>query len=154
MLDAVATIILAGMMFLPIINLVVGTVAGTCLFGVAGGFAGAALAFLITIAGFTRGLGKPAALGQLVAAMEKSFFTKARNEEAPWLRLDRQKGNEDMDQAFQPNTVAEVANATMTEVAEAALDQYDNVLVMVRRNPFLSVAIAAGVGFSLALMLR
>jgi hypothetical protein len=43
MLDAVATIILAGMMFLPIINLVVGTVAGR----VAGGFAGAALAFLI-----------------------------------------------------------------------------------------------------------
>ena len=47
MLDAVATIILAGMMFIPIINLVVGTIAGTCLFGVAGGFAGAALAALI-----------------------------------------------------------------------------------------------------------
>ena len=74
MLDAVATIVLAGMMFLPIINLVVGTVAGTCLFGVAGGFAGAALAFLITIAAFTRGLGKPAALGQLVAAMERIIF--------------------------------------------------------------------------------
>jgi ElaB/YqjD/DUF883 family membrane-anchored ribosome-binding protein len=57
-----------------------------------------------------------------------------------------------MDQAFP--TVPEVASATMTEVAEAALDQYDNVLVMMRRNPFLSVAIAAGVGFSLALMLR
>ena len=52
MLDAVATIILAGMMFIPIINLVVGTVAGTCLFGVAGGFAGVALAVLITIAAF------------------------------------------------------------------------------------------------------
>ena len=49
MLDAVATIILAGMMFIPIINLVVGIIVGTGLFGVAGGFAGAALAFLITI---------------------------------------------------------------------------------------------------------
>ena len=47
-----------------------------------------------------------------------------------------------MDQAFP--TVPEVASATMTEVAEAARDQYDNVLVMMRRNPFLSVAIAAG----------
>jgi hypothetical protein len=51
-----------------------------------------------------------------------------------------------MDQALQPSTVAEVASATMTEVAEAARDQYDNVLVMMRRNPFLSVAIAAAGG--------
>jgi ElaB/YqjD/DUF883 family membrane-anchored ribosome-binding protein len=59
-----------------------------------------------------------------------------------------------MDEAFQTSTVAEVANATMTEVAEAARDQYDNVFVMMHRNPLSSVAIAAGVGFSLALMLR
>jgi hypothetical protein len=50
MLDAVAAIILAGMMFIPIINLVVGIIAGACMFGYLGGFAGAALAFLITIA--------------------------------------------------------------------------------------------------------
>jgi hypothetical protein len=34
MLDAVATVILAGMMFIPIINLVVGIIVGTGLFGV------------------------------------------------------------------------------------------------------------------------
>ena len=50
MLDAIATIILAGMMFIPIINLVVGIIAGACMFGFSGGIAGAALAFLITIA--------------------------------------------------------------------------------------------------------
>ena len=50
MLDAVATIILTGMMFIPIINLVVGIIAGACMFGFPGGIAGAALAFLITIA--------------------------------------------------------------------------------------------------------
>jgi hypothetical protein len=50
MLDAVATIILAGMMFIPIINLVVGVIAGACMFGFSGGIGGATLAFLITIA--------------------------------------------------------------------------------------------------------
>jgi predicted membrane protein len=50
MLDAVATIILAGMMFIPIINLVVGILAGASMFGFPGGIAGAAVAFLITIA--------------------------------------------------------------------------------------------------------
>jgi len=74
MLDAVATIMLAGMMFIPIINLVVGTIAGTCLFGVAGGFAGAALAVLITIAALNRGVGKPAAPRQLAATMEHLFL--------------------------------------------------------------------------------
>ena len=49
MLNAVAIVLLAGMMFVPIINLVVGVIAGTCLFGMAGGFAGAAIAALITI---------------------------------------------------------------------------------------------------------
>ena len=50
MLDAVATIILAGMMFIPIINLVVGIIAGASMLGIPGGIGGAALAFLITIA--------------------------------------------------------------------------------------------------------
>jgi ElaB/YqjD/DUF883 family membrane-anchored ribosome-binding protein len=59
-----------------------------------------------------------------------------------------------MDQFSQPNTAAEVASATLTEVADAARDQYDNVLVMMRRYPFSSVAIAAGVGLTLALMVR
>jgi hypothetical protein len=59
-----------------------------------------------------------------------------------------------MDQFAQPNTAAEVASATLTEVADAARDQYDNVLVTMRRNPFTSVAIAAGVGFGLALAAR
>ena len=49
MLDAVATIILAEMMFIPIINLVVGIIVGACMLGFPGGIAGAALAFLITI---------------------------------------------------------------------------------------------------------
>ena len=50
MLDAVATIILAGMMLIPGINLLVGIVAGGASFGVSGGFAGAAIAVLITLA--------------------------------------------------------------------------------------------------------
>jgi hypothetical protein len=80
MVDAIATIILAGMMFIPIINLVVGTVAGTCLFGVAGGLAGAAIAVLITIATLNRGVGKAAALRQLVAAIENAVFLRPRTE--------------------------------------------------------------------------
>jgi hypothetical protein len=50
MLDAVATIILAGMMLIPGINLLVGIVAGGASFGVSGGFAGTAIAVLITLA--------------------------------------------------------------------------------------------------------
>ena len=50
MLDAVATIILAGMMLIPGINLLVGIVAGGASFGVSGGFAGAAVAVLVTLA--------------------------------------------------------------------------------------------------------
>ena len=59
-----------------------------------------------------------------------------------------------MDQSVQPNTVAEVASATMTEVADAARDQYDSVLATIRRNPLQAVGIAAGVGFVAALMVR
>ena len=49
MLDAIAIIILAGMMLIPGINLLVGIVAGGASFGVSGAFAGAALAVLITL---------------------------------------------------------------------------------------------------------
>jgi hypothetical protein len=70
MLDAIATVILAGMMFIPIINLVVGIIVGTGLFGVAGGFAGAALAVLITIALFTRRVDEPAVAKHLVTQLE------------------------------------------------------------------------------------
>jgi hypothetical protein len=50
LLNAIAIIILAGMMLIPGINLLVGTVAGSASFGVSGGFAGAAIAVLITLA--------------------------------------------------------------------------------------------------------
>ena len=70
MLDAVATVILAGMMFIPIINLVVGIIVGTGLFGVAGGFAGAALAVLITIAFFNRRVHEAAVSKHLVTQLE------------------------------------------------------------------------------------
>jgi ElaB/YqjD/DUF883 family membrane-anchored ribosome-binding protein len=59
-----------------------------------------------------------------------------------------------MDQTVQPQTAAEVAGATMTEVADAARDQYENVLGLIRKRPITSAAIAAGVGFTLALILR
>jgi ElaB/YqjD/DUF883 family membrane-anchored ribosome-binding protein len=59
-----------------------------------------------------------------------------------------------MDQTIQPNTVPELASATMTEVADAARDQYDNVLATIRRNPLQAVGIAAGVGFVAALLVR
>jgi ElaB/YqjD/DUF883 family membrane-anchored ribosome-binding protein len=59
-----------------------------------------------------------------------------------------------MDQTVQPTTVVEVASATMTEVADAARDQYDNVLGTIRRNPLQAVGIAAGVGFVAALLVR
>jgi hypothetical protein len=50
MLDAIATVILLGMMLIPGINLLVGIIVGVASFGVAGGFAGAALAVLIMLA--------------------------------------------------------------------------------------------------------
>ena len=54
MLDAIALVILAGMMFIPIINVVVGIVAGAAMLGLAGGFAGGALAALITLAKYAQ----------------------------------------------------------------------------------------------------
>ena len=50
MLNAVAILILAGMMFLPFINLLVGVIAGGATFGFSGAFAGATVAILITAA--------------------------------------------------------------------------------------------------------
>jgi hypothetical protein len=50
MLDAIATVILAGMMLIPGINILVGIIVGGGWFGVSGGFAGAALAVLIMLA--------------------------------------------------------------------------------------------------------
>jgi hypothetical protein len=50
MLDAFATVILAGMMFVPIINLFVGIIVGASLFAYWGAAAGAAIAALIMIA--------------------------------------------------------------------------------------------------------
>ena len=49
MLDAIAIAILAGMMFVPIINIVVGIIVGAGLFGFSGACAGAAIAVLITL---------------------------------------------------------------------------------------------------------
>jgi hypothetical protein len=50
MADAIAIITLAGMMLIPGINVLVGIVAGGASFGVSGGFAGGAIAVLITFA--------------------------------------------------------------------------------------------------------
>jgi ElaB/YqjD/DUF883 family membrane-anchored ribosome-binding protein len=59
-----------------------------------------------------------------------------------------------MDKSLEPNTVAEVTNATMTEVVDAARDQYDGALATIRRNPLQAVGIAAGAGFVAALLFR
>jgi hypothetical protein len=50
MANSIAIIIIAGMMLIPGMNLLVGIVAGGASFGVSGGFAGAAIAILITFA--------------------------------------------------------------------------------------------------------
>jgi len=50
-----------------------------------------------------------------------------------------------------PQSVAEAARHAATEVADAA---HDNITAPIRRNPLQSVAIAAGVGFILALIIR
>jgi hypothetical protein len=47
-LNAIALVVLAGMMFIPIINVVVGIVGGAAMLGLPDGFVGAALAILIT----------------------------------------------------------------------------------------------------------
>ena len=53
-----------------------------------------------------------------------------------------------------PETADELIAATGQEVSDAAHDQYDRVLAGIRREPLKGVAIAAGVGFVLALILR
>jgi hypothetical protein len=50
LLDAIATIILAGMMMVPLVNIVVGLILGAGLGGAFGGIAGLALALGITAA--------------------------------------------------------------------------------------------------------
>jgi ElaB/YqjD/DUF883 family membrane-anchored ribosome-binding protein len=53
-----------------------------------------------------------------------------------------------------PETADELIAATGQEVSDAAHQQYDRVLASIRREPLKGVAIAAGVGFVLALILR
>ena len=53
-----------------------------------------------------------------------------------------------------PDTADELIAATGQEVSDAAHHQYDKVLASIQREPLKGVAIAAGVGFVLALILR
>jgi ElaB/YqjD/DUF883 family membrane-anchored ribosome-binding protein len=59
-----------------------------------------------------------------------------------------------MDEQGKPETVTEVEVATPKEVAETAQNQYDSMLTAIRRSPIQAVAVAAGVGFILALIAR
>ena len=49
MLDSIATIILAGMMLIPVLNVAVGVIAGGGSFGLSGACAGGALGVVITL---------------------------------------------------------------------------------------------------------
>jgi ElaB/YqjD/DUF883 family membrane-anchored ribosome-binding protein len=59
-----------------------------------------------------------------------------------------------MDEQGKPETVTEVAFATAKEARETAQNQYDSMLTAIRRSPIQAVAVAAGVGFILALIAR
>ena len=59
-----------------------------------------------------------------------------------------------MDEKRTPETVKEVAAATVQEAKTVALDQYDIMVRSIRRNPLQAVALAAGVGFIFALIAR
>jgi ElaB/YqjD/DUF883 family membrane-anchored ribosome-binding protein len=59
-----------------------------------------------------------------------------------------------MDEKGKPDTVGEVAAATVAETRDAAVEQYDSWVRAIRREPLKAVAIAAGVGFVLALIVR
>ena len=59
-----------------------------------------------------------------------------------------------MDPDNPPETADEVIAATAHQVTEAVRCKYDNVVVAIRENPLLSVAIAAGIGVLLALVAR
>jgi len=57
--------------------------------------------------------------------------------------------------------VGDMANAAQDKIAETvdqaqalAQDQYDKLLVSIRRNPLQAAGIAAGIGFVLALLAR
>jgi ElaB/YqjD/DUF883 family membrane-anchored ribosome-binding protein len=50
--------------------------------------------------------------------------------------------------------VSDLAVDTLAEVGAAAQDQYDQLVAMIRRNPFQSAAVAAGIGFVAALVAR
>lgn len=59
------------------------------------------------------------------------------------------------------NTVGDMASAAQDKLSETvdqaqamAQDQYDKLLVSIRRNPLQAAGIAAGVGFVLALLAR
>jgi hypothetical protein len=49
MLDSIATVILAGMMLIPVLNVAVGVIAGGASFGLSGACAGGGLGVLITL---------------------------------------------------------------------------------------------------------
>ena len=53
-----------------------------------------------------------------------------------------------------PQTADAVIAATGKEAVQAAQEQYDTVLASIRRDPLRSVAIAAGIGFVIALIVR
>jgi ElaB/YqjD/DUF883 family membrane-anchored ribosome-binding protein len=53
-----------------------------------------------------------------------------------------------------PETADELIGATGQEVSDAAHHRYDKVLASIRREPLKGVAIAAGIGFVIALILR
>ena len=74
MLNVIALTILAGMMFIPFINVVVGIVAGAALSGVWGCLAGAALAVLITT-------------GELVAVFRQALNAAPLFSSREWFRV-------------------------------------------------------------------
>jgi hypothetical protein len=49
MLDSIATVILTGMMLIPVLNVLVGLIAGGASFGLSGASAGGSLGILITL---------------------------------------------------------------------------------------------------------
>jgi hypothetical protein len=49
-----------------------------------------------------------------------------------------------MDKTEKPDTLGDVATATVNEVRDAAVEQYENLERSIRRNPLQAVAIAAG----------
>lgn len=50
--------------------------------------------------------------------------------------------------------VTDLTANTLAEVSEVAQHQYDRLVAIIRRNPFQSAAVAAGIGFVAALLAR